>query len=277
MTKKSGKKAQINMKLFILNYLGNKYSETNKYLNDVNVHKYDIIAEPFCGIFGFSRCLYALNPDYKGKFYLNDINTDLITIINKLRNKEERELLFGEIEEIINKFEGHEDRELSAFLKKSDNYFLKCVFMSNCSGLFSLKKGITKLSNYKKVIENYDLFFERCVFTNMNSEDFMKSLPTDKKILCFYDPPYFDSDNTYYSDRINENDETRTRRDNTYYYVDIINNFKNNDKVDHLMILNKIDVINYIFKDYFKQEYSKIYGSSKHNRTSHVVYEKIYL
>lgn len=269
------------MKLFLLNYQGNKYAETNKYLNDYDISKYDIIAEPFCGIFGFSRCLFALNPNFDGLFYLNDINTDLVNFFIGLKDKEKRNEIFHEIDELIDEFKNQTDNELSNYLKNSNKFILKAIFIQNYPHLFNLQKGINKLVNFKSVLNNYDLFFEKCVFTNMKSEDFIKILPTDKKILVFYDPPYFDSSNKSYADTINQSveiDNFNVRRDNTGFYVDIIENFKNNKNVDHLMILNKIDIINYIFKDYYKSEHTKTYSNQNKgikNRTTHIIYEKI--
>ena len=72
---------------FILNYQGNKYLETKKYFKELDIRDYDIIVEPFAGIFGFSRALYEMNPEYDGVFWINDIDPDLIAFYKQLKKK----------------------------------------------------------------------------------------------------------------------------------------------------------------------------------------------
>ena len=74
-------------------YLGNKYLESKTKLSlymdkaIANINDYDIIAEPFCGIYGFSR--YAHLIGFKGEYLLNDINKDLIDSLNRLKNEKD--------------------------------------------------------------------------------------------------------------------------------------------------------------------------------------------
>ena len=60
------------MNNFIFSYNGNKYLETKKHIfkNNIlqNINDYDVICEPFCGIFGFSRVAYENG--FKGEFLL---------------------------------------------------------------------------------------------------------------------------------------------------------------------------------------------------------------
>ena len=101
----------------------------------------------------------------------------------------------------------------------------------------------------------------------------------NKSKLIFFDPPYFNSNNTDYQ-YMTKND---TYRDGTTIYIDIFNYFKQtNNKV--IFIMNKIDVINYIFKDYYNNEYHGSYqntGSRNINTQTrkksvkhHIVYTK---
>ncbi len=76
------------MNNFLFSYNGNKYLEIKKYFVSSNCFKdindYDIIVEPFCGIFGFSR--YYYEKGFSGEIWLNDINSDLINYYNKMKN-----------------------------------------------------------------------------------------------------------------------------------------------------------------------------------------------
>lgn len=102
---------------FLLNYNGNKYNETKKYLSNYLNKDYDIICEPFCGIFGFSRYFIEYNQDYKGEIWLNDINKDLIDTMKILQSDPSG--LFVELENLLNKY--NTDKELSSYLKDKKN------------------------------------------------------------------------------------------------------------------------------------------------------------
>lgn len=273
---------KINMNLFLLNYKGNKYNETNKYLKDIDIKKYDIIAEPFCGIFGFSRCLFAYNPDYQGRFFLNDIDSELVAILNKLKDKTTREELLKDIDNFIEKHNDSVGDIVTKDLRASNNYLLKKVFVSVNDSLYCLDKGKTKIKNFRSNMVNYEKFFELCEFTNKPADEFIKGLP-NKKILLFYDPPYFDSSNTGYDQFVNTDiyGKFKERKDNTSFYLDILHSFQNNKNYDHVMILNKIDLVNYLFRDYIDSEHEKIYQSTvftkkngnQKSKTTHIIYK----
>ena len=54
------------MSKFVLDYIGNKYQETKKYIgNYPNLDQYKTIIEPFGGSFGFSRVLWLKNKNLK--------------------------------------------------------------------------------------------------------------------------------------------------------------------------------------------------------------------
>lgn len=251
------------MNNFILNYKGNKYLECKKFFNDFDFTKYDIIVEPFCGIFGFSR--YAYEKGFKGEFYLNDLSTDLINVLNEL--KEDDSKFINNIENELSKYKI--DKDLS--YDKNKTYALSRICQSRSERLCSIDKGYTKIKNYKNKKTQYDDFFKKVELFNMKSTKFIEQLPKDKKILIFYDPPYFNSSNTTYSLYLEKDADGYA--DVTTLYLNIYENF-NNINHDQILIINHIEILHKIFKKYFVSSISGKYQNSKKNLKKHNLYLK---
>ncbi len=259
---------------FLISYNGNKYLETKKYLKNLDISKYDIIAEPFCGIFGFSRALMELNPDFKGEFYLNDIDKNLIDTFKRIVNDPYEYI--NDCEKISNTFET--DSDMSSYFRKNKDDYRKLIYRHCQQQLFNKFQGGRKIKNYKERIENFNLFFKKCKFSSLENKEFIDLLPKDKKILIFFDPPYFDSNNADYKGYMDYmNEKTETIKDNTYFYIDILENLKNKNN-DCLLIINQISILDYLFKDFKKESFLKLYQNSsgsktnKKRRTNHIIY-----
>lgn len=257
------------MDRFILNYHGNKYQETKKYLKDeITTSNYDVIAEPFCGIFGFSRAYYLFNQNKETKFYLNDINKDIIDFYKEL--KEDFDKALKPIEDFMNskKYIDYDKDNITKIIPK-DDYLLKYLFKATY-GMSLKQRGVSKLKNFKLMKNKYQEFFKRCEFFNYDAQDFVEILKKeqDKKILIYYDPPYFSSSNQTY---INNNNN-EIYQDNTTMYINILKNYQELN-ISQLFVMNKLDVINYLFKDYKFNEYKETYGLTK-NKKYHIVYYK---
>jgi site-specific DNA-adenine methylase len=238
------------MNQFIFSYNGNKYLEIKKHLLKSElleyINEYDVIVEPFCGLFGFSRVAYEHG--FKGEFYLNDINTDLINSFKSMKND-------------LNKFIDDIENELSHYtvdscLSKSKlkSYSLEKTTRGITSNLLSIEKGKAKIKNFKGKIKLYENMLDKCSFFNLNASQFINELPKDKKILIFYDPPYFNSDNKEYQFDFKDGEY----HDGTLIYIDILKNMK--DLQHHqLFIMNKI-------------EYAGSYYNNSKKIKKHVVY-----
>lgn len=265
---------------FLISYNGNKYQETKKYLLPLfkNVHKYDIIAEPYCGIFGFSRAFFETYNDFQGEIWLNDYDEELIKILEQIKKIEKVEDL-KQIEEKLNSYERNEDltqdsgkNKLLDMITRGINERLKC-----------LHKGKQKIKNYKEKLTEYKSFFDHVKFFNMEALDFIKMVNnTNKKSLIFYDPPYFNSHNKSYCKFNNEEDE-KIYFDGTTSYLNIFKDFDNKDNQNTLFfIMNKIDIINYIFQKFKIGEIKGKYGGTQLRTKSdtfksikwHIIYAK---
>ena len=91
--------------------------------------------------------------------------------------------------------------------------------------------------------------------TNLNYKDIFNEYQFNEKAFLFLDPPYLFSDNSGYKPQINKNDMT-------LIIVDILDLLKNS-KCKIMLIINKLDILVYLFKDYIKGEYERIYQLSK--------------
>lgn len=252
---------------FLLSYCGNKYLETRKYLGDhiKGMKTYDIIAEPFCGIFGFSRAFFEVNPDFDGEIWLNDIDGRLIKILEQLKDNPNEQIEC--LKEELKKYSV--DKELSN--DKNKSHTLKLITNTLNCRLCSIDQGTKKLNAYQNKLEDYKKFFSKVRLFNLNCKDFLKLIPKDKKTFIYFDPPYFNSSNEQY-DKYVENDKS-IYKDGTSIYIDILNIFKDAPpNMNCMMVMNKIDVINFIFKEYFHSEYQGKYQNLGKNKKHHIIY-----
>jgi site-specific DNA-adenine methylase len=256
---------------FIINYKGNKYLEAKKHLKNeiLEFKNYDIICEPLCGIFGFSRAFLELNPDFKGEIWLNDFDNNLINSIKDIKDKPIETI--NKLKEEINKYKL--DKDLSNDKQKS--YLLKNVSLVHNDTLCSKEKFNTKINNYIEKIDDYKIFFNKVKLFNLEFNDFIKKLPKNKKILIFLDPPYFNSSNSSYDTYVTKEEANVVYKDGTKIYIDIYELFKNKKKnIKIIMIINKITFINYFFKNWFYKTFNGFYQSTNKNIKIHNIYLK---
>ena len=253
------------MDRFVLNYKGNKYLEVKKHFSDFNFSDYDIICEPFCGIFGFSR--YAYEKGYRGEIWLNDYSKKLIDELKKMQSDPHDycDKLLEEVEKY------NTDSELSK--DKDKTFGLTLTTMAITENLCKKEKCQTKVNNFLNKENEYKDFFKYVNFYNLDYKEFIKLLPNDKKVLVFYDPPYFNSSNTQY--QLNMETDWDGYHDGTQMYIDIFKNFQELE-YDQIIIINHISLIHYIFNDYFYKTYSGKYQHQAKNIKKHNVYRVIH-
>jgi site-specific DNA-adenine methylase len=266
---------------FLFSYDGNKYRETKKHLQDdlITLMEYDIIAEPFCGLFGFSRVMYELHNDFKGEFWLNDINKELIDLLSELKNNPK-----DFIDKIEKKLDEYKDN-LSITKDKNRPYCISLISKGMNNYSCSLDKARKKIINYKNKLKLYKSFFKKVKFFNLPCDEFLELVKKHKKktkdeIFIYFDPPYFNSCNKSYQ-MITTNDDDDGYRDGTNIYVDIYKYFK--DNVDCMLVINRIDFINYFFQPYFYKKYGGSYQNNTKkgndikytkNQKQHMIYKK---
>lgn len=269
------------MDRFILNYNGNKYQETKKYLQPfIEQSNFEYIAEPFGGIFGFSRFYYFnhfLKNDKKKdnenvKFLINDIDKDLINFYKDLKKDFEKTLnnIRVEFDNITKDIK--EDKELTHKLRQDkEKHKIICLMAASVSSCYSISQFNTKFNNFMKKKDDYIDFFKKAQFYNMESNAFIEKHKNKKNILFYFDPPYFNSCNKSYDDVFIEENGYY---DGTSTYIQILKQFETS-KASNMLVLNKIDVINYLFKNYIYKEYKGTYNNTfkkGKNQKHHIIY-----
>lgn len=255
------------MSKFILTYPGNKYQETKKYLNIYpDFTKYKNIVEPFGGAFGFSRAIYEIEKK-KGienkKYFIYDTNADLIDLYNflKYNTEEENKEFLKKYNETIEQCEPYykDGKEIKNLINKKlaeniykniDNRFIKLCFFFN---IFTTS-GMCKRTYKNNLNFNYLKFFEfrKLDFKNLDLDEFNK-----EDTLFYLDPPYFLECSIWY--------DQKTFSLNFNKIINCMNNYNS------LLIINESPLTDYIFKDYYYNEYSKIYQVTK-KKTTHKIY-----
>ena len=256
---------------FIISYNGNKYRETKKHLAKYydDIKKCKVVAEPFCGIFGFSRALCETG--YDGEIWLNDINKELIDLLTKLKNDPKKFIKDVRAEYEKNK----KDADIKAkYSAKQYSKEFTLVFRGMAERFYDEPLGLTKLKNFEEKIEEYTEFFKKVKLFNMSCDDFLKVVPKDAFI--FFDPPYFNSSNTEYQN-ITKDDEYS---DGTTLYLNVYKALEDGRKC--ILIVNKIDILDYVLKKYKLEEIKGSYsnticvkGKVKKNIKWHIVYGKL--
>jgi site-specific DNA-adenine methylase len=250
---------------FIINYNGNKYNETKKYLSDIDISEYDIIAEPFCGIFGFSRKMYELYPDFKGEIWLNDFDSDLIKIIKQLKTNPLK--FIKNVENQIKKYEGV---DMAMTKDKTKSYEVSYIFRTFTRHLMSINLGEKKIRNYKEKLDIYEDFFKNVKLFNLDYIKFLDELPKNKKVLIFFDPPYIDSNNKGYQKFEGDTVDRKEFYDPSTTFIKIKDYFDNKN-FDCLAIFNYLGLLDYFYKEYKTEEIKSRYGAG--NYKYHVIYK----
>jgi site-specific DNA-adenine methylase len=245
------------MDRFIINYNGNKYNESKKYLCGIDYSKFDFIVEPFCGIFGFSR--FVSLRDFNGMFLLNDIDKELITFYNELKNN---------YDDTISKYENEWKENI-----KPKSYILQLMGKAQFN-IYNHEKCLIKINNFKEMKDKYRLFLGRCLFHNMDYREFVETLKEkygeNNKYLLYFDPPYIYSHNSTYK-YTKDFDNKVEHLDESKIYIDILKYF---DNYDCMLVTNKLCLLDYLFGKYTYVEYGGTYQRTK-NIKKHIVYLKI--
>jgi len=258
---------------FLIKWFGNKRLDFPFIYKHLPLDNKINIIEPFCGSCAISFGLWLEYGD-RFNYYLNDIDEDLIKFINYQKNED--------LDNLILKF-NHEKKQYNSKdeFKILYNSWLedKCPFkyfiLSRLSmfGLNTLHiyetntgKKKNKLFESTSKINKKHRVFQRFLrspnvfISNNDWYDCYNKYKDDTNSLILFDPPYIDSTNITYK-----------KNSNLLNIYDKLNEIKN-DKASCIFIIEKIDKIKELFKDWnILTEYDKIYAV-KQRKTKHIVY-----
>ena len=247
---------------FILPYAGNKRQEVEKieeYLHD-KFDGIDTIIEPFCGTSAMS-CYLSMKYPKRFKYILNDNNPMLIELYHLMKNED----LFNEFIILVN-----ETVKLivdkKSYLEVINQPTVLAWFISN--RIYTIRAGLYTVG-YKPKTYKFDDFpilkflREEDVDIRLgNGEDLFIEYENEANVLCFLDPPYMFSCNTFYAKKITGIYE--------YCYLKQLNNL--NCKI--VFVIEDMWIVRAIYSNNIKLSYGKHY-ETKHKDVNHILISNI--
>jgi len=246
------------MSLSILPYIGSKRTDIKffelYFPNDIKT-----ICEPFSGSSYVSLYLYSKND--KIKTIINDNDNNLIKYYQQMKNNSIEQIEnYNNLVETINdkiKYKNFKDNYLNSKLNDNllaSHYLFYNKFHGTRIGLYPNKK-INKLN-----IDKYKIYFEwikNIIIFNLDYTEIFNKYKNDKDMFLFIDPPYLSSYNAYY-DLFSKD----IGQDNTKMFIDILSLLKT-AKCKIMLIINKNALTDFIYKDFIKGSYDRIYQFTK--------------
>ena len=126
-------------------------------------------------------------------------------------------------------------------------YILKSVFIRG-----KMFKAV-KTTNYDPIEMN---ILDVAILSDFDYTEIFRLYKNNEDAFLFLDPPYLFSDNNNYASQVRETDMTQI-------IVDIVK-FIKTCKCKVMLIINKLNILQELFKKYIKGEYLKIYQIGKH-------------
>jgi hypothetical protein len=123
---------------------------------------------------------------------------------------------------------------------------------------------------YSTIMTNeVHFFFSKKIDSNEDFKIKMEEYKNDESAFIFVDPPYFDSDNSYYGDYSTKTGNDNVIKDNTGMYSYLAEYIKI-CKCKIMIVVNNNELMTYIFKNYIKSTYNITYQICS-KKTTHLV------
>jgi len=252
---------------FILNYTGQKFKES-KELENINFSKYKTVIEPFGGSFGFSRYLYEIKNLKNINYIIYDNDEELINFYNYIK----RLLIENKFEDFINEYNKEIDYIKENFIykdgkdktlltiKTTRDYVYKNIKTDNKYLIYMLKKNIFSIRLARARNKNKLKFLDiikttTFIHDRFNNIDF--NIYDKETSLIYLDPPYLFEDNSSY----------KNLGDMKLFFEKIHLLFQDYNSI---FIHSYNFLLDNVFKKYYKNHYTKRYGSGKVK--SHYIY-----
>ncbi len=239
---------------FVFSYKGNKRTEFDYIIKDIDFKNIKYIVEPFCGTSSVSYNLSKLYPN-KFTYILNDNDHFLIKLYNILKDESKTKFFKCMLDIVMRNMNKQKYNNLENDIYR---YYIHSKIFTIRRGLYPLKEII----NYKLngEIINF-LRNEKVKIKCCDANDIYDKYKDKQNAFIFIDPPYIM--NTCLGDySINMNL-------NIYYHV-----YKNPIKDNNALIifcLEKMWVVELLFSDYRFVEYGKKYQGGSKKQTTHII------
>lgn len=240
----------MNIKHVPFTRLGNKVDDI-KYFKDLIPTDVKTVVEPFAGSFAISRILF--DPK-KYKIYINDNDSSLFFILKNIS-------LFIKTLYETSKYIRDKNPTQKELKEYVDELEVDDAIKTQMMNRF-IVRGYVKVNKTDIDYTELETFLKDVNITNLDFQEVMEKFKNQKTAFLFVDPPYFGSDNSNYeSHRIKTNDNNEII-DNTFMYV-YLAEFLKKCKCKIMIVINDNAILRYLFKDYIKTTYNKIYQISK--------------
>jgi len=256
---------------FIIPYSGNKREEVKIIHESLNLDGIETIIEPFCGSSAMSFYLSQLYPK-RFKYILNDLDKRLMELYAVMKDETKYNELVDKIKEYHNFVFPNNDltiegKERYNSLKKNDD-LASWVFFNKYYAirpyLYPYKAGCKKIQFR---LDNIPIISflrnENIEFRCEDAVNLVKQYKDDKSILMFLDPPYLNSDNTFYKHRDLEI--------YPYLHETKLDSFK--ASIYLVVCLN--EHIQNMFQEYFIKTYEKKYNRTRKVTNQHVIISNV--
>lgn len=251
---------------FYFAYTGSKRLDHKFYVNYIDLTNIKTIVEPFCGSSAFSFNMSQSNNTYE--YHLNDNDTNLINFLNEVIKRNGIKYYVDKVNKIGLPSNNKE------YKKNCDDKDIGYYYSHRIYGTrpqmkpIDAKRCTVNLDKYKKIDEFY--LNQKIKLTCDDYKKILEQYKDDENAFVYLDPPYFNSFNGHYTDfNDHKTNDDKMLCDNTIMYIDILNYLKTS-KCKIFMIINKNAITDYIYKDYKKGEYDKLYQFVK-NKTKHLI------
>ena len=251
---------------FYISYNGNKRKEIKNFINLININDYDNIIEPFGGSLSFSRFIYNdIDKDKRLKYYISDINNELVFFCNNFyKNKIN---IINETLEDINKIKNKV--QFNEYVKNNKNIndedFIKYYLFIN--KFYRLRRGFYPGDEIRPKLKDYNIktlltddFFKNNEYKALDFKIYLEQFKNDERSLIFLDPPYFNSDNSFYIDGV------QVKNNDCNNFWEYLYNFVNNCKCKFILVVNNNIFMKLAFNNFFKLKYDKKYENSKFDK-----------
>lgn len=260
--------SQKNKVHFYYSYPGNKYNEMECIYPSVNIDGIRNIIEPFAGGCGFSFYIWEKNKDKNFTYYINDLDTNLFQFYLIASNQElENEIeknMHNWVEQIMKQNDIEERRKIYNGIKNLNTISSK-LFINR---YYCIRPGLFP-QNLKKWNKFYfdkmpiHQFFKNAniVATNVDGMGIFEKYCNEPQSLLFIDPPYLDSNNSFYCSLSGGNIYEKFWKEKLSIYAAGI-----------YMVLEKNYITEALFGEYQIHSYAKRYLMKGGRDTVHAVY-----
>ena len=233
----------------IIRRLGNKETDI-KFFKHLLPLDAKTVVEPFGGTFAVIKHFYKDITKYK--FHINDNDETLYYVYKNYSDamKQYEELCkvyASEYKEDLRRLDFKKyfmDLDMN---KHIHDYIIKNIFVKG-----NMFKDIKNFDNFNPIEKD---ILDNALITNLDYTEVFQTYKDDADAFLFLDPPYLFSDNSNYASQVIETDMTQI-------IVDILH-FIKCCKCKVMLIINRLNLLEYLFKDYIKGEYMRIYQISK--------------